>query len=184
MQQPYLIQRLLKPFAPPIISELFSFGGGLKNGGLSDEAMKLLRKIWRYDYMGSAEFEFGAVPRSLREIAKNISKYKTGDIDVDGMCRDLTSGKELKATAKIFYVCPQQDEKEVCEWIQKFADDRKRDYRTKERVSLSGAICQSKYHKDIAGWHDIDNHYLFFTDKGMFESFCALFELLPQKQSE
>ena len=41
----------------------------MRNGGLSSEAMDLIRGIWAFDYMGAAEFEFGAVPKALQKIA-------------------------------------------------------------------------------------------------------------------
>lgn len=69
---PFLIQRLVEPRkdANPIIgSNPFVFGGGLKNGGLSDEATKLLDPLFGYDYMGSAEFEFGALPKAYQQLA-------------------------------------------------------------------------------------------------------------------
>jgi hypothetical protein len=67
----YLIQRLEEPWGgmAQFKDNPFSFGGGLRNGGLSQEAMDLIRGIWSFDYMGSAEFEFGAVPEALNAIA-------------------------------------------------------------------------------------------------------------------
>ena len=58
--RPYLIQRLEKSknYVNP-----FSFGGGLVNGGLSKDAMSLLKPIFSFDYMGSAEFDFGVLPK-------------------------------------------------------------------------------------------------------------------------
>ena len=70
MKRTYLIQRLEKPRTLKIAGvELkdnpFSFGGGLRNGGLSKDATDLLRPLFSFDYMGAAEFEFGAVPEAL-----------------------------------------------------------------------------------------------------------------------
>ncbi|KKL26470.1 hypothetical protein LCGC14_2394990, partial [marine sediment metagenome] len=82
MQRTYLIQRLHKPHQIggnedfKKLVNCFSFGGGLKDGGLSDEAMKLIIKIWRFDYMGSAEFEWGAVPESLSNVFQYCKKKK------------------------------------------------------------------------------------------------------------
>ena len=42
----------------------------MRNGGLSNEAMDLIRGIWSFDYMGASEFEWGAIPKALGEIAK------------------------------------------------------------------------------------------------------------------
>lgn len=71
-KQPYLIQRI----EPPItFINPFSFGGGLRNGGLLPEAMSLLKGIFSFDYMGSAEFEYGAIPNSLDHIASHHQDY-------------------------------------------------------------------------------------------------------------
>lgn len=59
LEQTWLIQRLNKPYPrKDSIGEIFSFGGGLKNGGLSDNAMALLRPIFSFEYMGAAEFDY------------------------------------------------------------------------------------------------------------------------------
>lgn len=86
---PRLVQRLTPPPPPdPDESRLllaygaFSFGGGLKNGGLSDEAMGLLSGIFSFDYMGAAEFEYGAVPTALGYMVeyRNEGKLVRGTI--------------------------------------------------------------------------------------------------------
>lgn len=67
----YLIQRLQTPQDYGKFKDNpFNFGGGLKNGGLSEDAMKLLRPIFSFDYMGAAEYEFGEVPRAMQKVAK------------------------------------------------------------------------------------------------------------------
>ena len=67
----YLIQRLGKPtggIGP------FSFGGGFINGGLSNEGAKAISSICIFDYMGAAEFEFGALPKALDSMALSAEK--------------------------------------------------------------------------------------------------------------
>ena len=74
MKSSWLIQRLNKPYGENpfgLKDNPFAFGGGLVNGGLSHEAMDILRGIFSFDYMGAAEFEFGAVPKALQTIAAN-----------------------------------------------------------------------------------------------------------------
>ena len=83
MERSWLVQRLGKPYKRGLLGgkdNPFSFGGGFKNGGLSDEAMDLIRGIWSFDYMGAAEYEFGAVPAALNTIAqaavaKNLATF-------------------------------------------------------------------------------------------------------------
>ena len=191
-KNPYLIQRLRKPFKPSNeesekatmmkkIANAFSFGGGLVNGGLSKEAMELVSKIWRYDYMGAAEFEWGAVPESLHRMGKNHKSLVTGKIKVLAEANDWSSRpvKKIKKDGLVYYVCYDLHQKDVEEWIPKFADDIKHEFRTKESVNLSQNIIGSEYHKDTVGWHDNNNDYLFFTDPEMYLGFCDLFEIKP-----
>ena len=102
----WLIQRLQKP--QPIrlngieVDNPFFFGGGLKNGGLSNEAMNLLRGIFRFDYMGASEFEWGAVPNALRNMAKQSSEGK--------LTTDLY---EVAPGKVVFYVCHKDWKKDV-----------------------------------------------------------------------
>ena len=74
LKESWLIQRLERPRTFKVqgkaVDNPFSFGGGYKNGGLTDEAMDLIRPIMSFDYMGAAEFEFGAVPETLSKIAR------------------------------------------------------------------------------------------------------------------
>ncbi len=190
---PYLIQRLKRPFPPQEDSEnktifqklenIFSFGGGRINGGLSDEAMKILRDVWRYDYMGSSEFEWGAVPESLKRIAQNNSKYITGQIEVEASTYNMESkdkkDKYIHKKGLVFYACIKGDEPELIEWIGKFANEKKQNYHTKESVNLGNSICgnEDSFYREVKGWHDIENDYLFFTDKEMFDNFCIVMKI-------
>jgi hypothetical protein len=73
LRRSWLVQRLNTPHTGVWGKDKdnpFAFGGGLRNGGLSDTAMDLIRGIFSFDYMGAAEFEFGAVPTALDGLAK------------------------------------------------------------------------------------------------------------------
>ena len=105
MERTYLIQRLKKPvdFDNP-----FSFGGGLQNGGLSKNAMKLVRGIWSFDYMGCAEFEFGAIPESLGNIANYCTK---GNVYTN----------KISFKKEIYYLCKKGLESNVEDTIRKLS---------------------------------------------------------------
>ena len=62
MNKTWLIQRLLKPTG---VENPFSFGGGQIRGGFSKEIYPKLMKVFDFDYMGSAEFEYGDVPKAF-----------------------------------------------------------------------------------------------------------------------
>lgn len=164
MRKSYLVQRLHKPSYRTVqgkkVDNPFSFGGGLKNGGLTDKAMDLLRDIFSFDYMGSAEFEFGAVPAALSFITEQWVKKNAVTGEVEG----------------VFYVCPKPYEEEVKKRIKFFKTDQKRGWETKEHVGLFEATKPdaSEYAKKNVGWLELDNGYAFFTDKEMFDQFISL----------
>lgn len=69
------VQRLThKPKSDFLAKATQAFGGGMLQ--LKDEAWKLLQNVFDIDYMGAAEYEFGALPRCLSNIVSNISTYE------------------------------------------------------------------------------------------------------------
>lgn len=188
IREPYLIQRLKKPYEVKAersgimakLADAFSFGGGLIQGGLNKKSYELISKIWRYDYMGSAEFEWGAVPESLEKVlelrkAKKLIRF---EMPVTANARDFNKDKGLTVTKTVYVVCNEDFKKDIQGYIEKLAlEQAGLGFRTKESVGLDKSICDIDYCKDLVGWHDIKNHYLFFTDKVMFDNFCELFEL-------
>lgn len=173
----WLVQRLEKPRAAlgTFKDNPFSFGGGLKNGGLSDTAMDLLRDIFSFDYMGAAEFEFGAVPETLQTIAKaNLSAFSfTIPLqDVPANWRDKTKAKP-EGDATIYVLCPGEWCSDVEARIREFATDN---YRLKKHTAFAAALRPfTDYDSDRCGWLELDNGFLFFTDREMWEKASALF---------
>jgi len=65
------------------VDRVFSFGGG--GSGLSKEAWDIIHELFGFEYMGSAEYEFGAPAKALEAIV-NLSKDKKlirGSIVID-----------------------------------------------------------------------------------------------------
>jgi hypothetical protein len=158
LKKSYLIQRLEEShdFDNP-----FSFGGGLQNGGLSKEAMKLLKNIFSFSYMGSSEFEWGAVPEALNFLGNQAYNKNLvfGNID------------------DVYYICPKSYEEEVKDRILKLKKDEYQ-FRLKEHCGLQAWFeDNNKYSKRTLGWIELDNGFMFFVDKNMFEKTCNLFEL-------
>lgn len=170
MKASYLIQRLKKPSVKshPIFGKdnPFSFGGGYKNGGLSDKAMEYIGEIFQFDYMGAAEFEWGAVPEALSLIAKMNENLVANSLEVK---------TKNKNTGTVYYLCGSDQEDEIKKRIKAFAKDEwNKDYRTKEYIGLRANIDGAKY-ADSVGWLELNNGYFFFTDKEMWTKTCTLF---------
>ena len=159
----YLIQRLKKPFLSDEIglANIFSFGGGFVNGGLSKEAMGLLEDVFSFDYMGAAEYEFGDVPRALTQIYANRKNYGTVTKELGGK--------------NVYIICNFEDSDAV---VSRVALMYREKYKTRDWVGLKEALGKDKLEcGDVCGWLELDNGYFFFVDKEMFEKMCKLFDI-------
>lgn len=184
LNKSWLIQRLDKPFkatGPLGADNPFAFGGGYKNGGLSDDAMALLRDIFSFDYMGAAEFEFGAVPEALTEIAKAAEKGElvahTFEFDKSRIEKDWRKNAvQPTGTATIYVLCVKGDEAEIQSRIEGWASERYNS-ELKESTRLADVldVDSQRYTVRTAGWLELNNGYMFFTDKEMFDKTASLF---------
>lgn len=174
MDRSFLIQRLTKPFGK---LNPFAFGGGLKNGGLSDQSANIVSNIFAFDYMGAAEFEWGAVPAAVAFIADQASKR--GKI-ICGTHRD------------VYYICPTSYEQGVKDLIDKLFEDEF-SLNLKERCGLKKAVdtryanilTDGKNHLyDTVGWLELDNGFFFFTDSVMYENTKSLFGISSANDAE
>lgn len=161
----HLIQRLRKPINKQnnlsALGEAFAFGGGLKNGGLSSEAMDLLRPLFSFDYMGSSEFEWGAIPKFFEYIATNNKSY---------------CGYKIKIQEKdVFVVCDTSYSTLIFKRIKEIA---KKKVFLKDPSMFDFALNPSRdYHYDYVGWLELDNHFMFFTDEQIYNSVLLLFSI-------
>lgn len=192
MKDTWLIQRLQKPIVIKNekmevlqgFSECLSFGGGLRNGGLTKEAMNLLRPIFSFDYMGSSEFEWGVVPQSLSSIVKNIDKYIsfTMSVEMENVKENIwrkyaKKGEKIpeKQTGikDIYILCIKEDKEEVKKIIRDLAMDK---INLKERCMLDTSLDPiTDSDKRNCGWLELDNNFMFFIDQDMFEKTVKLF---------
>lgn len=175
MERTYLIQRLHKSQdwgigKIKLADNPFSFGGGLQNGGLSKNAMDLTRSIWSYDYMGSSEFEWGAVPKALSFLAEQASKH------------NLWAGQiEVGKNETVFYIAPMEYAEEVENRIQQLRKDEHK-FNLKEGCRLKNCFdSTARFGKDTLGWLELDNGFMFFVDIDMFDKTCKLFGIGEKK---
>jgi hypothetical protein len=174
LQSTYLVQRLGKPYKGNADNP-FNFGCGLKHGGMNAEAYDALNQIFTFDYMGAAEFEFGAVPKAIDAIAKGFGEGNgvTGEIEIDGV--------------SVYYLTHKHIEKETQDRIRKLAQDPyKKQIRLKEWTLFGDAISvrngkltdarKDDFVMNYIGWIELDNNFMFFVDKEAFEKFKQLVE--------
>ena len=182
----YLVQRLERPrswnVAGVAVDNPFAFGGGYKNGGLSDDAMSLLRELFSFSYMGSAEYEFGAVPRALNVIAKHAAAGTLATTSFGIHTSNVAPNWQDKGSAPdhittIDVIAPEAWLDEVESRIREMAQLGPK-YRAKEAVHLDRTL--RPYHDrdgDAVGWLELDNGYMFFVDRHMSEGVAQLFGL-------
>lgn len=192
MRRTWLIQRLERPHTSGLLAQLgkdnpFSFGGGLKNGGLRPEAMDLLRPVFSFAYMGSAEFEFGAVPEALRRIANDRTliaftvaiPLKSVPQPWDEKRRKLPNKPEGDGT--IYVLAPAEWKVEIDARIKGWA---KKPYEgLKESTNLDMVLrppADDKFPTRVGGWLELDNGFFFFSDEEMFHKTADLFGVLVE----
>lgn len=123
--------------------------------GLSEEAWDLLDPIFTLDYMGAAEFEFGAVPKTLSQFAESE------------MC---AGALELESRA-VYYLCHAEQQRDVEARIRDLANGKTR---LKEHSYFRETLYDGTEDKYI-GWLEINNGFLFFVEESAWRKTCALF---------
>ena len=106
---------------------------------------KGIDSILSFDYMGSAEFEFGALPQSLKRIRKNISDYVLSEY--------------LLNDKKINIFCKEKEKAEIYIILTGLSDNK---YRLKEYCDLQDWIYFNPNILKSDFWWDIENDYMFW----------------------
>ena len=177
----WLVQRLLKPNTPDAISTApFSFGGGRPNGGLSKETLAVLKGVFVFDYMGAAEFEFGAVPQALYDLSKSpLCTFETvissGEIKRPFYWK---KGDAMPAKDVTVYMISKANEKaEVLAVVRQILLES---HRLKEGTRFDEVIYPPNYTgRSYGGWLALDAPFMFFSDKEMFEKTAKLYGISP-----
>jgi hypothetical protein len=165
MDRSFLIQRLTKPHGK---LNPFAFGGGLINGGLSNQAANIVKNIFAFDYMGSAEFEYGAVRAAFKFVADQASKPS-----------QIVCGTHMD----VYYICPKPYEEGVKKLISKLLEN---EYGAdlKEYCGLKDSMSQKTNYTKSVGWIELDNGFFFFTDSVMYENTKSLFGIVSANDTE
>ena len=168
MERTWLVQRLKKPTG----NNPFAFGGGLKYGGLTKEAMDIVSKVFSFDYMGCAEYEFGAVQEGMAKIFDNKDKLVSNSFMVNwegGIWREDGNG-QVEGDTTVYYLCQKEHEDEVMKFIKLCA-------KGKEHVKGGAQFGYSMANPDygVVGWLELNNGFFFSTDMDMWDGVCRLF---------
>jgi hypothetical protein len=99
---------------------------------ITTEQIEGLDSLIRYDYMGSSEFEFGALAHSLRRMTYSWSQYVINTIGIQDQNDD-----------KLYLLCRQSQFEELKSVIEALISNPNV-FRTKERVCIKEYLeCKS-----------------------------------------
>lgn len=159
MKPTTLVQRLRNPDGQIHTA----FRGGMKNGGLSDEAMESIKQVWAFDCMGNSNFEYGAVAEALTKIRDYT---KAGRIFLG----EVTS-------LEVPYICEKGEEDEVEGRILLLYDRKTSppEFALKENPFFREAITvDKKPYNQFGGWLELDNGFMFFKSRKMYNDTLAI----------
>lgn len=109
------------------------------------ENRKGLDGVVRLDYMGAAEFEWGALPASLKAIRENAAAYVTRD-----------TGLKAKSGRALMVLCPAEDFDALRSFLER--NSEKATDRLKEWLGLPEGLRCEKQAPDF--WWDVTNHWM------------------------
>ena len=133
---------------------------------------KGIDSIISLDYMGASEYEWGAIPDSLKAIRANIPEYTYMDVPMDGKV--------------ITVFCNVKDRPDVKAYLNELANN---DMQTKCYHDFNNLLRPSKIQQEWQAkrplrtnfWWDLENHLMFWVKDNEFEAkFKGLIEKKPE----
>jgi rhodanese-related sulfurtransferase len=113
--------------------------------------------ILYFDYMGSSEFEWGALPTSLKRIRAEESEYTYLDIPIKGVD---------KKDKVITVFCKNSQKTEIGAYLERLATNSAQ---LKEYSDFNTYINPSYSKNSTDFWWDIDNDIMFWKKNPEFE---------------
>lgn len=189
----HLVQRM-KPARPYNQGEGLKahhvFGGPM---GLSSDGWKILDQVCTLEYMGAAEYEAwggpGPTPQSLSRMAEwsKLGQLRSFAFVIGPHQRALNWSRgyakkdQVLPPAKfvvIYGLCHESMLEAVEERIRVLAKNE-RAFHIKSGLRLTDSLdpLNKGDYDRTCGWLELDNHFLFVSDKTMWEGFCKIFEI-------
>ena len=121
-----------------------------------------------FSYMGSAEFEFGALPKSLARVRENKTQY----IQTIAIIEEFPS-------KPVMVLCKETDKEEVLIVLNQLA---KKELRLKEYCDLDNYLKGVQSFRTSDFWWDIENDFFFWRSYESYnEAIVKLLLSSPQK---
>jgi len=110
--------------------------------------------ILNFDYMGSSEFEWGALPKSLGNIRSELNEYTYLDVPMQDKV--------------ITVFCKDSQKSDIKTYLTELAENK---MRLKEFSAFDSYIKNDGYFKDrFDFWWDIENDLMFWKKNNEFET--------------
>lgn len=196
----YLIQALNKPQKREGVLKVnpFSFGGG--GSGLTKDALEMLSDLWDPEYMGAAEYEFGAFRDALNMIIefRRDNRLVAVPMVVKGHEAEklnersswYTEGQKIRESV-VYVIANKNHLNDIQKVIQSLLTHDKivdrhgyeSPVRLKCGIRLWNALFdpswywQDKGHHNFGGGLELDNGWFVFSDEEMFTKVCKFFEV-------
>lgn len=209
MKETFLVQRLNKPIKKtggPLDNAHRVLGGGMLQ--LSEKVWNVLDPIFTIDYMGSAEFEFGAIPNTLQGLLRDKEELCAFQFEIkakdirpswdrtwaaqDARTAELKAAKEAGIKPKrakkvkalkgrtVYVLCRKEHKEQVVDTIKRMAAGKQS---LKDSAMFCEALDPTKdYHLKTQGWLELNNGFFFFVDEAMWKATTELFTLRIRKE--
>jgi len=127
----------------------------IQRGKFEDRDFKNgIDSITNFDYMGSSEFEWGALPESLGKIRADIYSYTYMDVPM----------KDKVITV----FCKDSQKSDVRDYLTNLAENK---WRLQEYSDFDNYINPTEYFKSRTDfWWDIENNFMFWRKSVEFET--------------
>jgi len=109
-----------------------------------------------FDYMGSSEFEWGALPKALKRTRENEKDYVQFEFTFENF-----------EDKPIMILCKETDKEELPKILAQLAD---RELRLKEYCDLDAYLKGNKDYRTSDFWWDIENDYFFWRSNEEFNN--------------
>jgi hypothetical protein len=112
--------------------------------------------LLRFDYMGSSEFEWGALPEALKRTRENKKEYIQFEFTLENF-----------KDKPIMILCKEFDKEELPKILEQLA---KAELRLKEYCDLDDYLKGNKDYRTSDFWWDIENDYFFWRSNEEFNN--------------
>lgn len=124
----------------------------IQRGKFKDRDYKIgIDSIITFDYMGSAEFEYGALPNSLKKIRNNLEFYTFNDFKINGKM--------------ITVFCNQMQLEKIEKYLDRLSMNN---FHLQEPSDFNNYIFDVFY-MGTNFWWDIGNNFMFWVQNNEFK---------------